>query len=63
MFPNIFSSIMTDSDKTGYFHSAANEAMKPIFFLLIVFTGLESFNSPSTLSRMGGGGKCKKVPC
>ena len=33
MFPNIFSSIMTDSDKTGYFHSAANEAMKPIFFL------------------------------
>ena len=63
MFPNIFSSMMTVSGNTGYFHTAGNEAMKPIplFFNGFHRTGICQFTS--TLFRMGGGGECEKVPC
>ena len=55
--------MMTVSGNTGYFHTAGNEAMKPIplFFNGFHRTGICQFTS--TLFRMGGGGECEKVPC
>ena len=48
--------------KKDYFHTAANEVMKPFILLLMAFTGLESINSFNPI-QAGRRGKYKKAPC
>ena len=68
MSPKIFSCIMTvtflqiEKKKKDYFHTAANEVMKPFILLLMAFTGLESINSFNPI-QAGRRGKYKKAPC